>query len=69
MKIEFSNSQYIREYGKAPKGGYGYWGFECEGHEFWAYGTLTEAKKQVRKQIKEAAPEGYEGYVFAYILP
>ena len=69
MKIEFSNSQYIREYGKGPKGGYGYWGFECEGHELWAYGTLTEAKKKVREQIKALAPKDYKGYVVAYILP
>jgi len=69
MKIEFSNSQYMHEYGRNPRGGYGYWGFECEGLEFWAYGTLTEAKKEVRKQIKEAAPKDYKGYVIAYVLP
>lgn len=67
MKIEFSNREYINEYGRIP-GGYGYWGFECEGHEFWAYGTLTEAKAVVRKQIKEIAPKDYEGTVIAHVM-
>ena len=69
MKVEFSNYQYIREYGRNTRGNYGYWGFECEGHEFWAYGTLAEAKKEVRKQIKAMAPKDYDGIATAYILP
>ena len=49
--------------------GYGYWGFEFEGHEFWTTGTLTEAKKACRAHIKEVAPEGYKGYVIVNVLP
>lgn len=68
MGIEFTTSEYRFEHGKDPKG-YGFWGFEFEGHEFWHSGTLTEAKKECRKEVKRLAPEGYEGYVFVNILP
>lgn len=70
MKIEFSTYKYERDHiGEKMPRGYGYWGFECEGHELWAYGTLTEAKKKVREQIKEIAPKDYKGVVTCYILP
>lgn len=68
MTIEFSTREYLREHMRMPKG-YGYWGFEFEGHEFWAYGTLTEAKKACRAHIKEVAPAGYDGYVVVKVLP
>ena len=68
MKIEFSNSKYERSHMTAPKGT-GMWIFECEGYELEAWGTLTEAKKQVRNQIKALAPQDYKGTVVAYILP
>ena len=68
MKIEFSNNKYERSHMKTPKGRV-YWGFECEGNEFWEYGTLSEAKQKVKKQIKALAPEDYKGVAVAYILP
>lgn len=69
MKIEFTDSEYRFESGHAPKG-YGYWGFEFEGgREFWAYGTLTEAKKACRAHIHGIAPKGYAGTVYVNILP
>ena len=68
MKIEFSNRKYEQSHMKAPKGT-GLWIFECEGHELEAWGTLIEAKKQVREQIKALAPKDFSGTVVAYILP
>ena len=47
MKIEFTDSEYRFEHGKAPKG-LGWWFFKFEGHEFETTGTLTEAKKKCR---------------------
>ena len=68
MKIEFSDREYMRSHGKQPKGR-GYWGFTFEGYEFWACGTLTEAKKACKAEIKRLAPENYDGYVSVNILP
>ena len=68
MAIIFSSSEYQREHGKAPKG-YGRWGFEFEGREFWATGTLTDAKKETVAEIRRVAPEGYTGTVYVNILP
>lgn len=68
MKYEFSDSEYRFENGHAPKG-YGYWGFSFEGLEFWAYGTLTEAKKACKAEIRRVAPADYIGTVFINILP
>ena len=68
MRIEFTDREYRTENGKAPKG-YGYWGFEFEGREFWAKGTLGDAKKACREEIKKVAPEGYTEMVFVNILP
>jgi len=52
MKIEFSNRQQLIAFGKCHRG-YGNWGFEYLGKEFWATGTLTEAKKACREHIKQ----------------
>ena len=69
MKINFSDNEYKCEHGRAPKG-YGYWGFSFEGsYEFWATGTLTEAKKACRQYVKEVAPEGYAENVTVKVLP
>ena len=68
MKINFSDTEYRREHSKSPKG-YGFWGFTFEGHEFWASGTLTDAKKKCEEEIKCVAPEGYTGIVTVNILP
>ena len=68
MTIEFTDAEYRFEDGHAPKG-YGFWGFEFEGHEFWAKGTLTEAKKACRAEVRRLAPAGYKGYVSVNILP
>ena len=68
MKIEFTDTEYRIENGRAPKG-YGYWGFGFEGREFWAYGTLTEAKKKCRECVRECAPVGYDGTVYVNVLP
>lgn len=68
MKIEFTDREYCYEHGKGPKG-YGRWGFEFEGHEFWATGTLGEAKKACKAEIRRIAPEGYTETVYANILP
>lgn len=68
MKIEFTDREYRFENGRAPKG-YGRWGFEFEGYEFWATGTLTEAKKACRAEVKRLAPDDYSGYVSVNILP
>lgn len=68
MKIEFTDSEYRFENGHAPKG-FGYWGFSFEGHEFWARGTLTQAKKECRAEVKRVAPHGYTLPVTVNILP
>ena len=69
MKVEFTDSEYRFENGRAPKG-YGYWGFAFEGsYEFWCYGTLTEAKKACRAYVKEVALDGYVGTVTVNVLP
>ena len=68
MKIEFTDKEYRFENGHAPKG-FGYWGFQFEGHEFWASGTLTDAKKACKEEIKRLAPDGYTGYVIVNIMP
>lgn len=52
MKVEFSNRQQLIAYGKVMLG-YGLWGFEYLGKEFWTTGTLTEAKKACREHIKQ----------------
>lgn len=61
MKIEFSNRQQLIAYGKAMRG-YGNWGFEYLGKEFWTVGTLTEAKKACRKHIQQT--EDSKAYPF-----
>lgn len=68
MKIEFTDSEYRFENGHAPKG-YGCWGFSFEGREFWATGTLTQAKKSCREEIRRVAPIGYGLPVTVNILP
>jgi hypothetical protein len=68
MKVEFSDTIYRFECGKAPKGRGG-WGFSFEGYEFWAQGTLTEAKKACMAYVREVAPKDYTGTVVVDILP
>lgn len=67
MRIEFSNSEYMREHGKPPKGR-GWWMFKFEGsYEFEASGTLTEAKSKCREYVRSVAPEGYSETVVVTI--
>lgn len=68
MKIEFTDREYRYENGHAPRG-IGFWGFNFEGHEFWASGTLSEAKKKCMKEVRRLAPDGYPGTVHVNILP
>lgn len=68
MKIEFTDREYWHEHMKAPKG-YGHWGFQFEGHEFWATGTLGDAKKACKAEVHRIAPEGYTGIVYVNIMP
>ena len=72
MTIEFTNREYMCEHGRQPKG-YGRWGFEFEGYEFWATGTLTEAKRACKAYIKEIAPKEKEkqcpGFIYVNIMP
>ena len=68
MRIEFTTREYMRDHGRMPKGR-GYWGFEYEGYEFWAYGTLSEAKKACKEDVKKNAPKGYVGIVYVNVLP
>ena len=68
MTITFTDREYRTEHDRAPRG-YGCWAFSFEGHEFWATGTLTQAKKECREEIKRLAPEGYKHPVFVKILP
>ena len=67
MKIEFVDTKYRFEHGHAPKG-YGYWGFKFGGLTFWAWGTLTDAKKSCKSYVREAVlPDA--GTVTVNILP
>ena len=68
MKIEFMTREYQYEHEKMPKG-YGYWMFEFEGYQFEARGTLAEAKKACREEIKRLAPQDYVGTVFVNVAP
>lgn len=68
MRIWFDDNEYRYEHNKAPKG-YGCWGFTFEGHEFWAHGTLTEAKKACRQEVKRLAPKNYKDDVWVNVLP
>lgn len=68
MKIEFSDSEYRFVSGHAPKG-YGYWGFQFKGYEFWSTGTLTEAKKACRAEVKRVVPSDYIGTIIVKVLP
>lgn len=68
MKIEFSNWEYMKSHGKAPKGR-GMWFFSFEGYEFEAWGSLTEAKKACREYVKKVAPKGYVGTVVVSVGP
>ena len=68
MKIEFLTREYLIEHGRRPRG-YGWWIFEFEGREFTAHGTLTEAKKACRDEIKRIAPKNYDGWVYVNVCP
>ena len=68
VAVEFTDREYRWSHGKSPRG-YGYWAFGFEGHEFWAKGTLTEAKKKCVEEVRRLAPEGYTGPVWVNILP
>ena len=57
-KPAFSNSDYVWEHGKNPRG-IGDWAFATSRHPkqediFWYFGTLTEAKKQAEKHFAGA---------------
>lgn len=67
MTIEFNDTRYRYEHGHAPRGR-GFWGFRFEGHEFWANGTLTQAKKECRAEVRRLAPKGYQMPVTVTIL-
>ena len=62
MRIEFDDSEYKYEYGKAPKGR-GFWFFFFEGYEFGKCGTYAEAKKACKEYVKQVAPTDYVGTV------
>ena len=68
MKIEFTDTEYRFEHGKAPRG-YGVWLFAFEGYTFEARGTLTEAKKACRNHIRVIAPADYVGTVIVNVEP
>lgn len=68
MTITFNTREYRREHGREPKGR-GFWGFSFEGYEFWSLGTLTEARKACRQEVRRLAPEGYTGFVEVKVLP
>ena len=68
MRIEFTDSEYKFEHGKAPRG-YGWWMFSFEGYTFEHTGTLTEAKNACKAEVKRLAPEDYVGTVSVNILP
>ena len=53
MKIEFDTTAYQFSHGRAPRGE-GYWGFEVAGIQYWATGTLGQAKRAVSREIREA---------------
>lgn len=63
MKIEFSDSEYRFESGHAPRG------FSFEGYEFWAHGTLTQAKRQCMAEVRRLAPKDYASTVYVTIMP
>lgn len=65
MKITFTTREYEASHGKKPRGR-GVWWFDIDGNEFQAYGTLTEAKKQCVKHIKETVPEGI---IYVAVMP
>lgn len=68
MAIVFTTREYLRDHGRLPRGR-GYWGFEFEGRDFWATGTLTEAKAACVRHIREIAPKGYDKVVYVNVLP
>lgn len=68
MTILFTDKEYRYENGRAPKG-FGRWGFSFEGHEFWATGTLRDAKIECKREVKRLAPADYSGIVYVNILP
>lgn len=64
MKPTFSNSDYVWNHGKQPRG-VGDWAFATNRHPkpeniFWHHGSLTEAKK--------AAAEHFKGESIIYVL-
>lgn len=63
--IEFSNSEYLKAYGKNPRGE-GQWAFSLGryGRTIFWFGSLTKAKAAVRRKAKE---EGFNGTI--YVLP
>ena len=65
MRINFTTREYEASHGKKPRGR-GVWWFDIDGYEFEAYGTLTEAKNQCVKHIKETIPEGI---IYVAIMP
>lgn len=63
--IEFSNSKYLRVYGKNPRGeGQWYFMLGNNGRMIPWFGTLSDAKKAIKKKAREL---GFEGTI--YVLP
>lgn len=69
MKIEFTDSKFRAEYGRAPKGR-GMWAFAFEGYEIMTPMSMTysEAKKFCKAEVKRLAPADYIGTVIVTVL-
>lgn len=67
MRIEFTTRDYEASHGRRPRGK-GIWWFDIEGFEFQSFGTLTEAKKECRKKIRETIPES-KCTVYVSVMP
>lgn len=65
MTITFNTTVYGWANGHAPRG-FGNWGFEFEGTEFWFAGKYSEAKRACIKQIKAVTNDAY---VMVEVLP
>ena len=68
MKIEFTDREYWHSHMKAPKGR-GHWAFEFNGQILWVAGTLSEAKRACKEEIRKIVPADYTGTVWVKILP
>lgn len=64
---DFRDILYVRSHGKAPRGR-GNWAFELKGRTepLFAFGTLTEAKREITARLKD---EGVPSGTIVYIAP